>query len=234
MFGYSFLNSVFLLGLAAIAVPIIIHLLFKARRERVLFSSIQFILASVVRKSSRIKFKELLLLLVRVAMFALIALAFARPYLERGLGSAFALAGRIDLVVILDDSYSAQYLETTGTMRFERARAAALEEIGRLRSGDRVALIRTSHGGDVLVKLTPNFDAAAGAVKTLKPSCEFCRFADAFKKAGAVLAESSGDHKYVFFVSDMQQVSFEGEAPTPQDFDVRFRLGWDDRGLLVL
>ena len=75
MFGYSLLNPVFIFGLAAVSVPVIIHLLFKARRERVLFSSILFILASVVRKSSRIKFKELLLLLVRVAMFALIALA---------------------------------------------------------------------------------------------------------------------------------------------------------------
>ena len=212
MFGYSLLNSIFIYGLAAISVPVIIHLLFKARRERVMFSSILFILASVVRKSSRIKFKEILLLLLRVAMFALIVLAFARPYLERKPGSAFALQGRVDLAVIMDDSYSTQYLETTGTMRFERARAAALEQVGGLRSGDRVAVIRTSHGGDVLVKLTPNFATATGVIKVLKPSGEFCRFSDAFKRAGALLAESSADHKYVLFVSDMQQVSFEGET----------------------
>ncbi len=212
MFGYLFLNPIFVAGLAAIAVPVIIHLLFKARREKVLFSSIQFILASTVRKSSRIKFKELLLLMVRVAMFALIALAFARPYLERGPGGAYAFAGRVDLVIVLDDSYSLRYLETTGTARFERARAAALHEVQRLRSGDRVGVIRTSRGGEVMVKLTPNFDAAAGAIRTATPSAEFCRFAEAFKKAGALLTESSADHKYVFFVGDMQQASFEGEA----------------------
>jgi hypothetical protein len=105
-----------------------------------------------------------------------------------------------------------QYLETTGQNRFERARASALEEIEHLRARDRVALIRASHGGEVLVKLTPNFDAAAAVIKTLKPSAEFCRYSVAFRRAAALLGESAADHKQVLFLSDMQAVSFEGEA----------------------
>ena len=48
------------------------------------------------------------------------------------------------------------------------------------------------------------------------------------------IAVDGGDEDWGSRGFRVEQVSFEGEAPTPQDFDVRFRLGWDDRGLLVL
>ncbi|MEW6355819.1 MAG: BatA domain-containing protein [Planctomycetota bacterium] len=210
MFGYSFVNPLFIYaGLGAILAPILIHLLFKAKKQTVIFSSLKFILASTVRKSSRIKFKELLLLLLRVAMFALITLAFTRPFLKSAVGRSLALKGKVDLVLIVDDSYSLRYLMPNGKMIFDDVRQEALSIIGKLRRGDRVAVVRTAGGGDVLTKLTPNFTYAENAVKDMKPSAAACKYSDAVKRAAALLEGSHADHRRIYFISDCQSVSFD-------------------------
>jgi len=209
MFGYSFVNPVFLYGLAAVSLPILIHLLFKAKKQTVIFSSLRFILASTVRKSSRIKFKELLLLLLRVALFVLIALAFARPFLKNAAGKSLALKGKVDLVLLLDDSYSLQYQKPNGKDLFEDVRSEALRIVKKLRRGDRVAVVRTTHGGETLVKLTPNFTYVQKIVGDMKASAGSSKYSGAIRQAVALLTSSRADHRRIYFISDFQNVSFD-------------------------
>ena len=210
MFGVSFATPVFLYGLAAIAIPIVIHLLFKARKQTVVFSSVQFILQSLVRKSSRIRFKELLLLLLRIAMFALVVLAFAKP--SRGSAAIPRRWGSLNLVIVLDDSYSMAYDEDV-TKRFELARRAALEEIQKLETGDRVGIVGLRAGRGVPVRLTPNFKAAAGAVRGMEVSSEPGRLADGIRRAEALLKDSQAAHKRIVMISDFQRASWIGLEP---------------------
>lgn len=209
MFGYSFVNPVFLYGLLAVAAPILIHLLFKAKRHTVLFSSLRFILASTVRKSSRIKFKELLLLLLRVAAFVLLTLAFARPFLRSAVGKSLALKGKLDLVIVVDDSYSLRVVKPNGNALFEDVRREALAMVGKLRQGDRVALVRTTHGGEVVMKPSPNFVYAEKAIRAMEPSAQSAKYSDAVKQAVALLDGSRADYRRIYFVSDFQSVSFD-------------------------
>ena len=216
MFGLSAANSAFLYALAAVAVPIIIHFL---------FSSIEFILTSTVLKSSRIKFKELILLLLRVAAVALITLAFVRPFLRRDL-SAFGLAGRTDLVVLLDDSYSMQYREARAT-RFAAAVRHAQDTIAQCRGGDRVAIVLATQTRAPALKLTPNFRTARALLGDLQPSFRTGLLADGLDRAVQLLKGSSADNKVVFVVSDFQQATWgyvaNVQAKLPADVKIKAR-----------
>lgn len=206
MFGLAAVNPAYYAALAAIAVPIIIHFLFKARKQQIFFSSIEFILTSTVLKSSRIRFKELLLLLLRCAIVALVTLAFARPFLKRDV-SAFGFVGRTDLVVVLDDSYSMRYQEGRRT-RFEAAAKRATAVVSGCRSGDRVGLVLATRPQTAALRLTPNFSTVKRLLTKLTPSFGTSVLARGLDRGVAMLKNSTADHKVVFVVSDFQEATW--------------------------
>ncbi len=202
MFGLSAVNAAFLYALAAVSVPIIIHFLFKARKQQIHFSSIEFILTSAVLKSNRIKFRELLLLLLRIAIVALITLAFVRPFLRRNL-SAFGLAGQSDIVLLVDDSYSMGYRHERET-RFEAAIDRALDTLSKCKGGDRVGIVLLTQTQAPALRLTPNFGVVRNVLKGLKLSARTGVLADGLERSVALLKGSGADHKVVFVLSDFQ------------------------------
>src|SRR5277367_3740287 len=72
----SFVNPYFLFALAGVAVPVLIHLLTRDRIQHAPFSTLRFFARGAKLVVRRKKFRELLLLLLRVALAALLALAF--------------------------------------------------------------------------------------------------------------------------------------------------------------
>jgi hypothetical protein len=77
----TFLNWTILFGLAAVAIPILIHLLNRRRAKAVQWGAMRFLLASVASRNQRILLEELLLMILRCLTVALLVLAMARPYL---------------------------------------------------------------------------------------------------------------------------------------------------------
>src|SRR4051812_36852857 len=122
----TFLSPVFLLGAAAAAVPVILHLLKREPEARVKFAAVRLLKRAPVEHTARHRLRELLLLALRVATLVLLAVAFARPF--------FATAGGATVsgvrIVALDTSYS---LSAPG--RFERARQLAKEAVARASGG---------------------------------------------------------------------------------------------------
>src|SRR5215813_13076062 len=100
----AFLTPLMLVGVLAAAIPVAIHLFFRSRYRTVPWAAMKFLLTAVEQTSRRLKFQELLLLLLRMAVLVLLAIAFARPML-----SMFAGAGRgdsVDAVLVFDTSLS--------------------------------------------------------------------------------------------------------------------------------
>ena len=85
----SFLTPLFLLGLAALAVPVLIHLTQKERKSVVQFPSLMFLRKIPYESVQRRRIRDWLLLALRLAAIALIVTAFARPFLR---GSSLAAA----------------------------------------------------------------------------------------------------------------------------------------------
>jgi len=77
----TFLNWAMLAGLAAVAIPIIIHLLNRHRATIVDWGAMRFLLDSLTMRRRRIMLEEIILLALRCLVVALLALAMARPFL---------------------------------------------------------------------------------------------------------------------------------------------------------
>ena len=84
MFRLLFTNGAMLAGLAALAIPVVIHLLLRRRRQRLRFSTLRFFERQDEQSSQRRKLRNLLLLTIRLLLLTILVLAFARPFLPRG------------------------------------------------------------------------------------------------------------------------------------------------------
>jgi hypothetical protein len=79
----AFFQPLFLWALAAVSIPIVIHLFFRRRTVHLAFSSLRFFQATAVAAQKRRRLRELLLLFLRLAIVALLALLCSRPYNPR-------------------------------------------------------------------------------------------------------------------------------------------------------
>ncbi len=77
----TFLNWSMLIGLLAVAIPILIHLLNRSKPRVMEWAAMQFLLASITYRSRRILLEELVLMVLRCLALACVALAMARPFL---------------------------------------------------------------------------------------------------------------------------------------------------------
>jgi len=107
----SFLSPALLIGLLAAAIPPLIHLILKRRAVLVRFSALEFILRSNRKTARRFKMKQIMLMVLRSALLALIALAVARPILDED-DSAQLVGSASDgaTVVVIDASFAMGYV----------------------------------------------------------------------------------------------------------------------------
>ncbi len=103
------LNSLFLpiIG-AAVLIPVIIHLIWRNKAIRVDFPAMRFLLDSKKPVSRWLRWQQLLLLLMRCLVFALLALMFARPYFSTANLLPIWEQVEKEIVIIFDSSASMQ------------------------------------------------------------------------------------------------------------------------------
>lgn len=104
----SLLAPLYFLGLAAVSLPILFHLIRRTPRGRQQFSSLMFLTPSPPRLTRRSRIENWLLLLLRAAALILLATAFARPFLRQVANlSLDGVRGR-RVAILLDTSASMQ------------------------------------------------------------------------------------------------------------------------------
>lgn len=137
----SFLAPLFLLGAAAVAAPIVFHLIRRTTRERTRFSSLMFLTPTLPRLTRRSRLDNLLLLLLRCAVLCLLAAAFARPFFKTLTPETQAAAEVKRTVVLLDTSAS---MRRAGLWAEATKRVADL--VREARPADQVALFTFDRG----------------------------------------------------------------------------------------
>jgi hypothetical protein len=203
-----------LLGaLAALAVPVLLHLIQREKKRVVEFPSLMFLRRIPYQSVRRRRIRHWALLMLRLAALALIVLAFARPFFRRHALAAAAQQGAREVVILVDNSYSMDY-----GSRWTRARAAARDAIDRLSSGDRASLVLFSSGAEVAVRSTADRGRLTSALAAAAVGPGATRFAPALKLAGSLLAESPLPRREVVLISDFQRRGWE---QTPGRDDVR-------------
>ncbi|HXG89709.1 MAG TPA: BatA domain-containing protein [Vicinamibacterales bacterium] len=202
----SFLAPLFFAGLAALAVPVLIHLIQRERKNVVLFPSLMFVRRIPYSSIRRRRIHNWALLAVRLAALALIIAAFARPFLRSATLSA-ATTGARDLIVLLDRSYSMGHGD-----QWERAKRAAADAVNTLGNGDRATLVTFSSGAEVAVQGTDDKARLQSEITAMTLSAGATKYGPSLKLAGSLLAASNLPRREVVLISDFQR-----SAWTPGD-----------------
>src|SRR3954467_1289024 len=178
----TFLTPLFLIGLAGLAVPVLLHLIQRERKQVVQFPSLMFLRRIPYQSVRRRRIRHWLLLAMRCAAIVLIVLAFARPFFQQGAFAAAAVAGAREVVILLDQSASMGYGD-----HWQKARDAAHRVVAGLAADDKATLVLFGRNAEENMRATsdrPRLDAAIDAAKV---GSDATRFGPALKLADSIL-----------------------------------------------
>ena len=201
----SFLAPLFLLGVAALAGPILVHLVERESGQVIQFPSLMFLRKIPYKSMRRQRIRNWLLLLLRCAALLLLVLAFARPFFRIPALAAGASSGAREVVILVDQSYSMGYGD-----HWERARAAAREAVEGLGPDDRVTLIFFSRGAQAGARSTTNRASLLASIDAAQVGSRVTRYDPALKLAETILEESELSRYEVILISDFQKTGWEG------------------------
>jgi Aerotolerance regulator N-terminal/von Willebrand factor type A domain len=204
----SFLAPLFFVGLAALAIPVLIHLIQREKKQVVRFPSLMFVQRVPYKSVRRRRIHNWLLLMVRLTALALLVFAFARPFLQRDDLDAAVGTGAREVVVLVDQSYSITYGD-----HWQRAQAAAQDAINGLGPDDRASVVLFASGAEIALRSAAQGERPRlrAAVAAAKPGAGATRYAPALKVAGSILADSSLPRREVILISDFQRGGWRGE-----------------------
>ena len=199
----GFLAPLFFAGLAALAVPVLIHLINRERKVVVQFPSLMFLQKIPYKSVRRQKLRHLLLLALRCLALAILVAAFTRPFLSRHASAVAALTGARERVVLLDRSYSMGYGD-----HWKRAQDAAKAAVSELGSGDRATLVLFALDAAAATPPTANHANFERAVTAATVGAEATRYAPALKLASQIFAGSNLPRREVVMISDFHNVGW--------------------------
>jgi hypothetical protein len=202
----SFLAPLFFVGLAAIAVPILVHLIQRERKRVIEFPSLMFVQKIPYQSVRRRRIRHWFLLLMRAAAIALIVAAFARPFFPAGAAATLAsVGGNRELVILLDQSASMGYGD-----HWERARDEARKAIGSLGVGDKATLILFGRNAEESIRATSDRGRLEGTLTAAQLTSGATRYGPALKLAESILARSALQRKEAMLISDFQKSGWTG------------------------
>ena len=205
-----FMNPWLLISLAGIGLPIAAHLLSRRRYDVVEWAAMQFLNPSK-KTRRRLKLEELLLLLLRIGLIALIVLSVTRPWLPGGWLSGYYSAGSRTVVLVIDGSNSMSRTDGVNSMHQHAIRRAS-EFLRTLGADDNVALIDARDEPQAVIE-SPLRDLTVveQEIRRLPPPGGACGMLSALEKAIAILGRSSASAREVVVFTDRQAISWRSE-----------------------
>jgi len=141
----NFLAPLFLLGGLAIALPVVFHLVRRSSREQVVFSSLMFLKPTPPRMTRRNRLENIFLLLLRCLAICILALGFARPFLQKPMAATPTASMGAQIVILLDASSSMKregvWAEALAKAEAALKRTAAPDQVAMLAFDDQVRTV---------------------------------------------------------------------------------------------
>lgn len=218
----TFLNPLVLLGLAAAAIPILIHL-FNFRKPRTVdFSSLAFLKELQKSTMRRVRIKQWLLLALRTLAIACLVLAFARPTVQSGWATVFGGNVQTSTALILDNSLSMTVRDAQGELMTQaKELASAVVEVSD--SGDEVFVVNTVRGSDRPAAFD-NAGPALDAIAEVQAEPGAGTTGESLARAFALLDGAENPAREALVVSDLQASTFLDSARVPAPEGVRVTL----------
>jgi hypothetical protein len=194
----GFLSPWFLAGIAAVGLPLYVHLLRQYKRTPQDFSSLMFFERRVQSSVKHRRLRYLTLLALRLALVLLVALAFANPFVNR---KAATTARRKLTVIAMDRSFSMR----EGN-RMTQAKAEAHRIVDGLGGRQAVQVIALDSNVENLTQPETDHAGASAAIESVQADDRASSFGE-FTRVLRVLDQSSGMRIDAHLISDMQQTS---------------------------
>src|SRR5271157_6096904 len=139
---FSMINAGLAAGAALAALPVILHLFMRQTPKHVIFPALRLVRERQKRSKKRLRVKNWLLLLARMAVLALMALALARPrlYSQMPLGDESVPTA---LGLVFDTSLSMSYKEN-GKTRLDEAKERAKAILDKVQDSSLVFVVDSS------------------------------------------------------------------------------------------
>ena len=186
----------FLAGLAALAVPIYVHLLRRHTTTPRPFSSLMFFERRTQSSIKHRRLRYLLLFSLRTLLLLLLILAFANPFINR---TAANINSEKMLLLVIDDSFSMR----AGT-RLADARQQALSVLDSRRPADRAQVMGLGSQIQVLSQPSQDSSALRAAIENLKAGDSRADYGQ-LARAVRSLAETVHTPIELHFFSDLQK-----------------------------
>ncbi len=209
--GFEFSNPAMLFGTLLFGVPLIIHLLNRRRYKQKQWAAMDFLMTAYKQTRRKLRFENLILLLLRCLLIILLAFAMAKPFVSSQSSVAALTSVRRDVVVVLDNSYSMGYHLTSDETCFELAKKqirALLSELDTGR-GDTATMILMGTSSEYIVPLRSPPEVALARLDRLKqPSQRGADFSALAAFIAGELSESIQGAKEVYLFTDLQARTF--------------------------
>ena len=224
-----------LAGVAAVAIPIVIHFLNRRRFKTVQWAAMEFLLQAMRRNRRRVRFESLLLLVTRCLVVGLLGLALARPFGCADTALARAAGREAGLhVFVIDNSASMAYRHERPDADTHLARAKQLGAalVGRLGGGSEQVAVVTAAAPAAGVISSPSFDlaAATAAIENLKQTMRGTDLAGALAEAVRIADDvPAGTPKTLHVLTDSTAASLAGSerlAEVSGEAASRYQIVW--------
>ena len=195
-------------GAALAALPVILHLFMRQTPKHVIFPALRLIRERQKRSKKRMRIKNWLLLLARMILVALMALALSRPslYSQVPLGSESQPTA---LGLVFDTSLSMDYKEKDKT-RLDEAKERAREILGKLPDSSQVFVVDSAVPGPPL-GLPPS--AALKQIDALTVNPVNRPLNSAMGQVYPAVAECDRPLHVVYVLTDLCRSSWNPERP---------------------
>jgi hypothetical protein len=205
----SFLTPLFFLGAAALAAPILVHLVRRTRARRVLFPTLAFVRQVPQRTIRRRTIHNLLLLIIRCLAILLIVIAFTRPFFSGG-SAAKTATGSGATVILIDNS-----LSMSRDQLFADAQRKAESAVDDSRTDEQIALLSFDKRYAVINRFIADKNRVRTGIKALTAGWDGTDYEQALRGAEALLAEvQTSGPKRIVLISDFQATGWNPAVAT--------------------
>lgn len=206
LLAIQFLHPIFLYGLFALAIPIILHLFSFRKYKKVYFSNFNFLASLQQQKKNSSKLKNLLLLFLRLLALASIVIAFATPYITPK-KNPLPVEKSSKIIVYTDNSFSMSNTGTKGSL-LEEAKKHLFDIINAYPAGTSFVLLTNdeTHNG------TLTKDQAIALLPGIKTTANAKKISEILKEAREITA---GQHSTLFVISDFQKKNCDFQSIRP-------------------
>ena len=202
------LNSLPLWGTLAalgISIPIVLHILNKARPKKVNWAAMELLQKTTQQQSKKIKLEDWLLMVLRCLTFLLVALAMMRLVFVNS-SNLFSGASR-ELILVIDCSYSMNHGQYES--RFDLAKKKAMKVVSSLPSGSKISLVTIGDEPEVLIRhKDPSEISLERYFAALEAKPEGFGLEVSLSVLDELLNESDSANREVIFLTDAQKRSW--------------------------